>query len=590
MNHLRIRGAKLRAKLPRTRSAALLTTALLAGAVLGPLAGMAIGSAGTTTVLTTTTPCVTTVKTVTVPVVTTIAQTITTSTQTTTTSTTTTTTTTTGTGTTTTGTTTTGTTPTTTTTYTTTTVSACNCPPPSKTLSTTTPATTTQATTTATTTTTAVTTGATTTATTTTGTNGTGGTGIGSTTTITTTPTTTTPQTSCYTTTKVKVPPYVAPTNTSAAPAVIKVPKKNPFATHAMWIWELAATDHGNLSQIIATAKADGIGTLMIKSGDGRTPWSQFNRTLVREIHAAHLKVCAWQYVYGNYAAAEAAVGALAKRDGADCLVIDAEVQYQGRYVAAQTYVRDLRRLIGKNYPVGLAGLPYIQYHTNFPYSIFLGPGGTQYNVPQMYWIDIGTTVPYVFATTYEFNEIYQRPIFPLGQLYADSEGSPNSLSIGQFNTIAKDYRATGVSWWDFQSATPAWLLDTDRSSAAPAGFVPLTSAVTLVKNDLGDMVVWAQERLDGAGANLTVDGDFGAATQTAVESFQAKHRLAVTGKLDGRTWDALLKYRATGVTWSARGNLVYATVTRGGHRLTSVVALGRRAVVAARRSELRQG
>ena len=78
-----------------------------------------------------------------------------------------------------------------------------------------------------------------------------------------------------------------------------------------------------------------------------------------------------------------------------------------------------LRSLIGPRYPVALAAFPYVDFHPSFPYSVFLGPGGAQYNAPQMYWRDIGTSVAAVYAHTYSFNRIYQRPIFPLGQLYS---------------------------------------------------------------------------------------------------------------------------------------------------------------------------
>ena len=47
--------------------------------------------------------------------------------------------------------------------------------------------------------------------------------------------------------------------------------------------------------------------------------------------------MCAWQYVYGNHPIAEAEVGAEAVHDGADCLVIDAEGEYEGKYVQAQS-------------------------------------------------------------------------------------------------------------------------------------------------------------------------------------------------------------------------------------------------------------
>ena len=67
---------------------------------------------------------------------------------------------------------------------------------------------------------------------------------------------------------------------------------------------------------------------------------------------------------------------------------------------------------------MALAGFPYVDYHPGFPYSVFLGPGGAQYNSPQMYWVDIGTSVNTVYAHTYAYNTVYEREIDPLGQVY----------------------------------------------------------------------------------------------------------------------------------------------------------------------------
>ena len=53
--------------------------------------------------------------------------------------------------------------------------------------------------------------------------------------------------------------------------------------------------------------------------------------------------MCGWQYVYGKWPASEAKVGAYAKRQGAECFVIDAEGEVEGHYAAASTYMRDLR-------------------------------------------------------------------------------------------------------------------------------------------------------------------------------------------------------------------------------------------------------
>ena len=163
------------------------------------------------------------------------------------------------------------------------------------------------------------------------------------------------------------------------------------FDGQGMWIWYVSHSDGGSVASIVAQAHAAGVSTLFIKSSDGSANyWSQFSSQLVAELHAAGLKVCAWQYVYGSNPAGEAALGAEAVANGADCLVIDAEAEYEGNYAAAQTYLTDLRAKIGAEYPLALASFPYVSYHPTFPYSVFLGPGGAQFNLPQMYWKDIG--------------------------------------------------------------------------------------------------------------------------------------------------------------------------------------------------------
>ncbi len=322
-----------------------------------------------------------------------------------------------------------------------------------------------------------------------------------------------------------------------------------------MWIWELPRTSGGDLPSIIAGAHRHGVSTLIVKSSDGTNLWSQFTPALVSALHANHLRVCAWQYVYGNHPGIEADLGADAVRDGADCLIIDAESEYEGKYVAAQRYIHDLREQIGARYPLALAGFPYVDLHPAFPYSVFLGPGGAQTDVPQMYWRDIGSSVDAVFAHTYSFNRIYERPIFPLGQLYAH----PPARQIMRFRELSKDYGAPGVSWWDWQQARPReW-----TALSAPAGRLaddtPDTLMAAVGRGAVGDLVVWAQEHLVGAGIPSAIDGDFGARTQVAVQAFQAAHGLAADGVIGPETWQALLRYRPAAVTWVHHGRRTVA-------------------------------
>ncbi len=334
----------------------------------------------------------------------------------------------------------------------------------------------------------------------------------------------------------------------------------NPLAGRGMWIWEMPSSNGGNLSSIIARAQRNGISTLLIKSGDGTNYWSQFSRSMVATMHRNRLKVCAWQYVYGNSPATEARVGAQAAANGADCLMIDAESEYEGKYIAAQTYISTLRKLVGARYPVALAGFPYIDYHPAFPYSVFLGPGGAQYNAPQMYWVDIGTTVDKVFAHTYVFNRLYGRTIFPLGQIY----NSPPLRDIRRFRQLSRVYRAPNVSWWDWQESSGRSWYALSQRIGGPGSFHPDTAYASVGQGAHGDAVVWAQEHLVTAGQRISVDGGFGPQTKAAVKRFQSAHGLSADGLIGTGTWSALLRYAPAPVTWTSRGARIALAASGG--------------------------
>jgi hypothetical protein len=323
------------------------------------------------------------------------------------------------------------------------------------------------------------------------------------------------------------------------------------FDGQGMWIWYMSQSNGGSVPAIAARAHAAGVTTLFIKSSDGsHNYWSQFSPQLVAELHANGLKACAWQYVYGSSPAGEAELGARAVANGADCLVIDAEAEYEGHYAAAQTYINNLRAKIGPAFPLGLATFPYVSYHPAEPYSVFLGPGGAQYNAPQMYWHDIGVSVDTVYANTYIGNRIYNRPIFPLGQTY----GGVSSSEVLRFREEAVRYGAAGISFWDWQE-TPAsgW-------AALAAPLAPLTSVTPnseypeLRSGRKGDQVLWLQEHLASAAPSQEITGNFASQTTANLQAFQAAHGLPPTGVATPATWTALLALPAVAVNWTGKG------------------------------------
>jgi hypothetical protein len=340
----------------------------------------------------------------------------------------------------------------------------------------------------------------------------------------------------------------------AATPAASAKPRANSasptsvFGADGMWIWYVKASSGGKPGKIAKRARRSGIETIYVKAGDGSTPWNQFSSSLVARLHAGGRKVCAWQFVYGRSPSTEARIGAAAVAKGADCLVIDAEGGYEGRYSSADVYMTALRSAIGAEFPVAISSFPYVHYHPGFPYSVFMRPGdGAQYNLPQLYWKSIGTTLTTGFSTTYRHNNLYERPIQPVGQTYLN----PAPKKLKRFRRFARSYGSTGTSWWSWQETSKKeWRAI--RKGNRPLGFRGQPGYPLLRVGSRGDLVVWAQEHLVAAGYPAPIDGSFGSTTGTQVTAFQANRGLPQSGQIDDATWVALLDYVPATVHWGA--------------------------------------
>jgi hypothetical protein len=352
------------------------------------------------------------------------------------------------------------------------------------------------------------------------------------------------------------------------------------FDGSGMWIWYLARSQGGDPAAIAAQAAAHGVSTVFVKSTDGTGVWSQFNATAVAALKATGLRVCGWQFVYGDDPIGEAQAAAAAKDAGADCFAIDAEGAYEGKYAQAQRYMAKLRTLVGPDFPIGLTSFPYVDFHPGEPYSVFMAPGGATFNLPQVYWKTIGDTVDQSLAHTYEWNIPYETAIFPLGQAY----DGPSASDVRRFRQLSTAYGARGVSWWVWQFASDSdWNAlgaPVDPVAQPPTLWPTLRAGSGGKVGSKGDLVVWAQEHLNGAGQPVGVDGQYGAGTASAVSAFQASAGLPVTGQVDAATWPALLRATPQMVDWVARANA----------RASAARAAGARAATATRRGGLRRG
>lgn len=323
--------------------------------------------------------------------------------------------------------------------------------------------------------------------------------------------------------------------STTTTPVVAS--KADPFAGNGMWIWNIPNTERGDPVAIGARARTADLSYVVVKAAHGTTRWSGFTPDFIATLHAQGLQVCGYQRVQTAAPTAQAKVFAAQVKLGADCAVIDAESELEGRYNAAKVYMKALRTGLGTSFPIAFTSFPWIGYHPTMPYSVFLGPGGAQVNMPQIYWKDIGVSVGTAFANTYPANRVYGRPIRPIGQLYM----KPSTAEIQRFRSFAGLYGSTGYSWWDWEEAAPSAWTALYKTAVVPAK-AKVVVPPTLKTGSSGDLVLWARARLKALGTPVsTTKATFDAALGTGVVAYQAARGLPQTGMVDPATWTRLV-------------------------------------------------
>lgn len=342
-------------------------------------------------------------------------------------------------------------------------------------------------------------------------------------------------------------------------PRIGEAPRQLPaaFTGNAFWIFDVSKVAAGDLNAIGARAKAANVETLFVKSTDGVDDNPQFTAGMVAAFHAQGLKVCAWQFIYGNDPVGEATAAARAvSSTGADCLVVNAEDSY-GRlprpYASAQGYMKTVRQLIvDGQFPVGFTSHAQVSVHRNLPYSVFLGPGGAQANLPQVYWADAGQPVDVISASAAAENRVYGVPLAPVGQTYPTPAGVPDPADARRFRAVWSGYGATGLSWYAMETTTDPFLAVLGEPAPAKAER-PEPGWAALSETSNGDQVIWLQQHLASVEPVVDIDGQFGPTTAAALRRFQASRGLRATGATDGPTWQALLLTPVKPVDWLSR-------------------------------------
>jgi hypothetical protein len=235
------------------------------------------------------------------------------------------------------------------------------------------------------------------------------------------------------------------------------------------WIWNMSSCFGGDVNKIISKMKALGVRGVIVKAHDGANVWPQF-RSTVKAFKNAGLIVGAWGYHYGKDVEGEAKATLDSISAGADWYVIDAEIEYEGKQLQALQLGR-LLRAVHPNYTIGYSAFPFADVHHAYPYKEF--SSFCNVALPQVYWGDLKPKVSECLQKTFSLYAQWKIPVAPVGQTYVSTSYTPSAVDYQNFEKVSKQYKATGVSFWDIQHASEAMF------SAVKAMNFPVTAPVT---------------------------------------------------------------------------------------------------------------
>ena len=248
--------------------------------------------------------------------------------------------------------------------------------------------------------------------------------------------------------------------------------------------------------------------------------------------------------------------------------MIDAEGEYEGKYAAADRYIRALRARDRRRLPALARRLPLRRLPPGLPLLGLLRPRRR----PVQPAADVLEGDRHLGARRLRAHlPLQPRLGAPDLPDRADLRRPRRAAQILRFRRFADSYGGLPPSWWDWQETNTAELGGARRDRRAGAGrrLPPDHLAHPLLKRgSRGDLVVWAQEHLVGAGqTQLPVTGIFGKQTTAAVRAFQRAHGLRGRRRDRHRDLERAARVEPVRPRWAARRREAHAQRRRGAAR-----------------------
>jgi hypothetical protein len=224
-----------------------------------------------------------------------------------------------------------------------------------------------------------------------------------------------------------------------------------------LWIWYF---DYVGMTAAEAAikAQADGVGYVLIKSGQDEDFWStRFNAANLAEFTSRGMRVLAWPYITpASIAASITAAAEAANTPGCDGLVLDVEVEWEtgGDHSAdAQTLCQGIRSAAPGVW-LGYTSFGWIGYHPDFPFKAFDTYCGDSF-WPQVYYSDRGVTWNGADGLSQALSmyktAALHAPLWPIqsNDTIYDSDASPTTADLNGFFDAAGAYS----SLWEFPAS-----------------------------------------------------------------------------------------------------------------------------------------
>jgi hypothetical protein len=347
------------------------------------------------------------------------------------------------------------------------------------------------------------------------------------------------------------------------------------------FIWKIQKCENGDVKQIAQLARNSGFSHVIIKVANGiwkyNYDWKNhvdWCPDLVAALRENGIQPWGWHYVFGEDPVREARV-AVERVNGLGLkgYVIDTEGHYKRekhRHEAAERFMQDLRKGVGKGIPLALSSYRFPSMHPEIPWNQFLR--ACDLNMPQVYWIHSHNPGAQLHQTLREFASPKfeaHPPVLPTGAAFTEHGWTATASEVREFLETARSLNLEAANFWEWHSAReqiPIGVWETIRDYDWESGSTLTPDIAVAYVQALNSRNI---DQIVGLYANTAVHVS-SARTITGTNALKTWYRQVINQILPNAAF-TLAGYAGTGgsrhLTWTAKssvGNVLNGNDTFG--------------------------